>query len=365
MVIHLEDNYRSSGAIILAAREVIEQDESRIQRPLLPTHCPGTIPVLRRLPSAEIEGLWIVTEIQRMIALTGHLFKYSDFAILLRTAALSRQIEAAMGKAGIPYRMVGGQRFFDRLEIKILLDYLRVISQSGNNDALARIINIPARGIGPTTVKTLLETAESSRVSLWQLVRNIVVGNAGNRIKISKTAEQGLSSLVRLLLTAMNSLSTTEKAPSPEDFLRDITKKLNFEEYLKKNHEQDHDTRWANVEELLAQAAEYPVRAADPDAVNSDDDVTLPVVEALQQRVGNPAEEALSKFLANVALATEIQRENDSDGSEITSQSRVTISTIHAAKGLEWPVVFIPSAYEGSIPHSRAEDTNEERRLLY
>ena len=365
LVIHLEDNYRSSGAIILAAREVIEQDESRIPRPLLATHCPGTIPVLRRLPTAEIEGLWIVSEIQRTIALTGGLLEHSDFAILLRSAALSRQVEAAMGKAGIPYRMVGGQRFFDRLEIKILLDYLRVISQPDHNDALARIINVPHRGIGPATVKALLETAETTHVSLWQVIRRTSQGIAAPGIKITKAAEQGLGSLMRMVLTATSKLSSTQNPQSPAELLNYITKKLDFEVYLKKAHEQDYDSRWANVEELLAQAADYPVRIA---AVNDNgvvDDDNLPVIEDLEQTTTTAAEEALSKFLANVALATEIQREDESDEGSSTPQSRVTVSTIHAAKGLEWPVVFIPSAYEGSIPHSRAEDTDEERRLLY
>ena len=365
LVIHLEDNYRSSGAIILAAREVIEQDDTRIPRPLLPTHCPGTAPVLRRLPSAEAEGLWIVSEIGRAMHLTGGLLEHADFAILLRSAALSRQIESALGKTGIPYRMVGGQRFFDRIEIKILLDYLRVISQPNHNDALARILNTPARGIGPTTVTNLLEAAETSKTTLWQLIRNVVNGSNARRVKISKSAEQGLGCLVRILLTAVNKLNSAHNAQSPEDLLRYITNKLDFEDYLKKTHEQDYDTRWANVEELMAQAADYAF-STDPEiTISIQDNDDLPIIEELEQNSGNPSEEALSKFLANVALATEIQREDESHGSGETPQSRVTISTIHAAKGLEWPVVFIPSAYEGSIPHSRAEDTNEERRLLY
>lgn len=364
LVIHLEDNYRSSGAIILAGREVIEQDDSRIPRPLLPTHCPGTVPVLRRLPTAEVEGLWIVSEIERATALSGPLLEYSDFAILLRSASLSRQVEAAMGKAGIPYRMVGGQRFFDRLEVKILLDYLRVISQPDHYDALARIINVPPRCIGPATVKSLLETAETSRVTMWQLIRDIVQGNAGPRVKISKAAEQGLGTLIRIILTAVGKLAHITKPQSPEELLRYITKKVGFEEYLKKTHEQDYDTRWANVEELFAQAAEYPVVIGTNDR-SVDDGDSLPVIEHLEQSISHAADEALSKFLANVALATEIQRDDETDRSGNAPQPRVTISTIHAAKGLEWPVVFIPSAYEGSIPHSRAEDTNEERRLLY
>ena len=364
LVIHLEENYRSSGAIILSAREVIEQDVSRIPRPLLPTHCPGTAPVLRRVPSAEIEALWIVSEIQRCAALTGDLLKYSDYAVLLRSAALSRHIESAMGRAGIPYRMVGGQRFFDRVEIKILLDYLRVISQPKNNDALAQIINIPSRGIGPATVKILLETAETAKTSLWYLIRTIIQG-AGPNIKISKQAQQGLGSLVHLVSTAMRRLADVRDPYSPELLLRHIAQKLQFEMYLKKAHEQDYDTRWANVEELFAQASDYQISIPNTIAQDDADYESLPVIEGIEQAQGSPAEEALSKFLANVALATEVQRVEEGEDGVAAPQHRVTLSTMHAAKGLEWPVVFIPSAYEGSIPHSRAEDTDEERRLLY
>ena len=365
LIIHLEDNYRSSGAIIISAREVIEQDISREPRPLLPTHCPGTVPVLRRLPTAEIEALWIVSEIKRCTALTGGLLAYSDYAILLRSASLSRHIESAMSKAGIPYRMVGGQRFFDRLEVKILLDYLRVISQPKNNDALSRVINVPPRGIGPATIKTLLERAETARITLWHLIRSIVQGGTVPNIKISKQAQLGLGCFIHMILTAVKRLSDTHDPHSPDLLLRHLTDKLDFEEYLKKTHEQDYDTRWANVEELLAQASDYQLYSKDEKADHDADLDVLPDIEGLQQQKANAAEEALSKFLANVALATEIQREDECEDGAGVPQSRVIISTIHAAKGLEWPVVFIPSAYEGSIPHSRAEDTNEERRLLY
>lgn len=361
LVIELNNNYRSSGAILLVAHEVIEQDESRHPKPLLPTHCPGTVPVLRRLPSAEIEASWIVSEIQRTSALTGHLITFSDFAVLLRSASLSRHVESAMGKAGIPYRMVGGQKFFDRVEVKILLDYLRVINQPHNNDALSRIMNVPTRGIGATTGKGLLEEAEARKTSLWTLVREAVQGHRNLNTKISKAAENGLGTLFGIILTSRNKISDPSFPHSPEDLLRHIIKKLDFQAYLEKTHVDDHEARWANVEELVAQAAEYAVLDGEPSVEDGD---CLPQINGLQQQKGNATEEALSKFLANVALATELQRE-DEDAEGDKPHSQVTISTIHAAKGLEWPVVFVPSAYEGSIPHSRAEDTDEERRLLY
>lgn len=364
LVITLQDNYRSSAAILLAAQEVIEQDASRPVKALSPTHCPGTSPVLRRLPSSDVEASWIVSEIKRTIGMTGEMLRYPDCAILLRSAALSRQIESAMGKAGIPYRMVGGQRFFDRVEIKILLDYLRVVSQPTNNDAVARILNIPGRGIGPTTVKSMLEEAESRKLTLWSFTRDAVQGNIKTSTKINKPAEKGLGAFINIILTAKRKLKDPLDPMSPQSLLHHIIGKLSFQEYLKRNYEADHEGRWANVEELIAQSAEYPIPQVSEDLDNAAPDLTgLPVVEGVTQSKGHVGEETLSMFLANVALATELQRDEEAEDGQ--SPSQVTISTIHAAKGLEWPVVFIPAAYEGSIPHSRAEDTDEERRLLY
>ncbi|KAI4176058.1 MAG: hypothetical protein LQ343_001341 [Gyalolechia ehrenbergii] len=364
LIIHLQDNYRSSAAILLAAQEVIEQDVSRPAKILSPTHCPGTSPVLRRLPSSDAEASWIVSEIKRAIGMTGGMLKHLDFAILLRSAALSRQIESAMGKAGVPYRMVGGQRFFDRVEIKILLDYLRVISQPTNNDAVARILNIPARGVGTTTIKALLEGAETKALTLWSFIREAVRGNIRTSTKINKPAEQGLGAFINIILTARRKLKDTSVPSSPQSLLQLIIDKLSFQEYLKRSYEFDHEGRWANVEELLAQAADYPIPQVSEDANAAEaGDMTLPAVEGIAQHKGDIGEEMLSMFLANVALATDLQKDEETGEGQRSSQ--VTISTIHAAKGLEWPVVFIPAAYEGSIPHSRAEDTEEERRLLY
>lgn len=364
LVIHLQDNYRSSGAILLAAQELIQQDESRPSKSLLPTHCPGTLPVLRRLPSSDAEASWIVTEILRMIGMTGGMLKHPDIAILLRSAALSRQIESAMGKAGIPYRMVGGQRFFDRVEIKILLDYLRVVSQSTNNDAVARVVNIPARGVGTTTIKTLLEEAETKKVTLWSLILDAVRGNIKTSTKINKPAEQGLGTFIQIILTAKQKLKDQVNPLSPQSLLRYIIKRLNFQDYIKRTYDIDSDGRWANVEELISQAGEFLI-ASNSNLKNLEviNDTSLPAIEGIAQSDGDVGEKMLSTFLANVALATELQKdEGEEDGQ---GQAQVTISTIHAAKGLEWPVVFVPAAYEGSIPHSRAEDTDEERRLLY
>lgn len=361
LVINLEDNYRSSGAILHAASEVIEQDEARPQKSLSATHTYGTVPVLRKLPSPEIEATWIVSEIQRAIALSGSLVNYDDFAILLRYAALSRPIEAALGKAGISYRMVGGQRFFDREEIKVLLGYLRVISQPSNNDALSYIMDKPPRGAGATTIKSLIEEAEVKGTTMWTLTRDAIRGHCKLKTRLSKAAEQGLSSLINVILTIRGKVAETCKPQSPKDILDYLLQKVDFEGWLKTKNEEDFEGLWANVEELRAQAAQFSTNAS---SIESEED-SLPDVGEVEQAKANESEEALSKFLANVALATEIQREDEKAEGDAKPQTRVTISTIHAAKGLEWPVVFVPSVYQGSIPLSRAEDHNEERRLLY
>lgn len=352
-VINLEENYRSSAAILSSAQDVIEQDISRPNKRLKPTHQYGTLPTFRKLPSAVAEASWLVLEIQRAKAMTGRMLEFSDFAILLRSAALSRLIESAMGKAGIPYKMVGGSRFFDRKEIRILLDYLRTICQPQNNDAFMAVINVPSRKIGDQTIKSLVEEAQEKKVSLFTYVHAIVQRKRKPKKQLMKAAEQNLAALVSLIQSSKEKLKIAEPRHAPKILLEHIIKKLSFKEYLEKTFPEDEENRWANVEELLAQAEDMSTL---PTTADSEE---LPLIEGVEQQINDGGEEALSRFLANISLSSEIQ--SDDDG----SQQKVTISTIHAAKGLEWPVVFIPAVYQGSIPHSRAEDTDEERRLLY
>ncbi|CAK39643.1 hypothetical protein CBS115989_8976 [Aspergillus niger] len=357
-IVLLEDNYRSSGCILSSAQDVIEQDSSRPAKKLQPTHSLGTMPVLRKLPNSESEALWIVLEIKRCIALTGKLVNYSDFAILLRSAALSRQIEAQMGKHGIPYRMVGGLRFFDRVEIKLLLDYLRVISQPGNTDALLRIINVPSRKLGDESVNLLTKGAEKAKKPLWDFIKDVAQGRSSTEKSLSKPADNGLCTLVGLIESARQKLCECTDGSSPRKLLDFLIKKLSFREYLKALHGSNEENRWANVEELLTQADDTP--GPENEAEN---DENLPEIQGLEQQQAHPGEEALSRFLANVALSTEVLPQEGEEGEQ--SDEKVTISTIHAAKGLEWPVVFVPAVLNGIIPHSRAEDSDEERRLLY
>lgn len=352
VTIALEENYRSSGAILMTALSVIQQDNSRVSKSLLATHSPGTRPVLRRLAGAHKEAQWIVTEIQRIRGMTGELLDLNDFAILLRSSALSRLIETALGRAGISYRMVGGQRFYDRLEIKTILDYLRVINQPDNNDALARIINTPSRRIGEATIKDLLEEADQSKITLWELILNTVQGKRDIKTKLRNQVEQRLAAFVNIILTAR-----IKVAGPPNDrlttagLIKFVLTKTSYERWLEEHHGDEHKARWDNVQELVTQADDFEELIS----IGYEDEA-LPDIAGLKQ---NEEADTLSRFLANVALASDVKSD------EAAPIAQITISTIHAAKGLEWPVVFIPAAYQGSIPHSRAEDTAEERRLLY
>lgn len=353
-VVLLEDNYRSSGSILKSAQDVIDQDVSRPAKKLQPTHSIGTMPVLRKLPTAEAEALWLVLEIKRSIAMTGNLLNYSDFAILLRSASLSRHIESAMGKTGVPYKMVGGSRFFDRVEIKLLLDYLRVVSHAENSDALLRILNVPSRRIGEESIKLLTSGAEKANVPLCNYINDVAQGNKSTAKSLSTAADQGISAFVGLIQSGKQKLLECKDCSAPRKLLDFFINKLSFQEYLKKMYPQDEQNRWANVDELLCQA-EDTATGAEPEQ-----DDRLPEVDGLEQQQTHAGEDALARFLANVALSSEVTSQEDEKQRE-----KVTISTIHAAKGLEWPVVFVPAVYEGSIPHSRAEDSDEERRLLY
>lgn len=353
--ISLEENYRSSQAILDVSLKVIQQDKRRYQKVLLPTHKKGTRPVLRRLRTAAVEAEWIVSEIRRAILMSGQMLTHDDMAILLRSAALSRHVESALGKAGVAYKMVGGFKFYDRAEVKVLIDYLRVINQPENNDAVARIINVPRRGIGDTTIKSLLEEAEVAKMSVWTLLTKHCRGDRTAKTNIKKAMEQKISGELIKIITTLRKKIDEPPTGSPcyhlVDLIQSLVSQINFQKYLQDTYPEDHENRWANVQEFINLAGDF---MRDLSATAEDD--RLPDVNGLQQVVET---DALGKFLSNVALASDAQK------GEADNKPVVTISTIHAAKGLEWPVVFVPAVYNGSIPHARSEDLDEERRLLY
>ncbi|POS86244.1 hypothetical protein EPUL_001152 [Erysiphe pulchra] len=350
--IALEENYRSSGAIISTALNVITQDSDRISKSIVPTNNIGTRPVIRKLLDAHKEAEWISLEIQRVIGMTGGLLNLNDFSILLRSAALSRLIENSLRKTGLAYRMVGGVRFYDRVEVRILLDYLRAINQPDNDDALSNILNVPPRRIGDTTVRKLIEEASNRKISLWSLILMIVKQKKNVNMKLTQQIIQGLSCVCDIIETSRTKIFNLDNPLSLSDLMRHILDQTNYEEWLQIHHNDILKLRWSNVEELVTQIMEFQENIS-----HSYEDESLPLIDGVQQK---GSINLLAKFLANVALSSGIEK---NDGEVQTPQ--ITISTIHAAKGLEWPVVFIPAVYQGSIPHLRSDNSKEERRLLY
>lgn len=198
-----------------------------------------------------------------------------------------------------------------------------------------------------------MEEADRSKITLWTLILGFVQGKRSAKTKLPAQTEKGLRSFVDIILTARNKMQDVEHPLNAVEIIDFVLKKTNYETWLEEHHNDITKARWANVEELKTQASDFQ------DMISTGyEDESLPMIDGIKQ---DDESASLSRFLATVALASEVKNEDD-DSAPV---AQVTISTIHAAKGLEWPIVFIPAAYQGSIPHSRSEDTNEERRLLY
>ncbi|EPE08741.1 atp-dependent dna helicase srs2 [Ophiostoma piceae UAMH 11346] len=415
--VSLEENYRSSRSILETSLQVIKQDSERYDKSLLSLHKKGSMPVMRRLLDSAHEARWIVHEIKRATQLTGNMVNHGDIAILVRSATLSRPIEQALARAAIPYRMIGGRKFFERAEIKLLVDYLRIISQPSQNEVLTRIINNPKRGVGAATIAGLQEEAETGNMCLWDLVTKHCRGDIKAKTSINGPTEKRISSFVGFMKTLRRRLDGNDEDRDDivEDFgineddtkgagddddgeeggadvgdndkestqtsqqkdeqktvfsssnpfhiepakpydlvelLVALIERLNYRAYIGATFGGDDETRWANVEEFINMAREF---MSNSKQLFLEDQ--LPEIEGVAQ---NNQTNVLSTFIANITLSADADKKN---GEETTPM--VTISTIHAAKGLEWPVVFIPAAYDGSLPHKRSDDFNEERRLLY
>ncbi len=249
--------------------------------------------------------------------------------------------------------ILGGFKFYERAEIKMVLDYLRIVHQPDNNDALARIINVPKRGIGDQTIKALLEEAERNSMSLWKLLVQHCRGIRTAKTTIRKQAEQKINvDLIRLIEGVRNRLRSSDGTPiNLVEVIEKLVRDLHVQDYLEEAYA-EHESRWANVQEFVNLAGEFMRDKSQPE------EEALPSIQGVQQ---SSDDDILARFLANVSLASDKQ----TDDKDANGKPMVTISTIHAAKGLEWPVVFVPAVYQGSIPHMRSEDDAEERRLLY
>ncbi len=318
-VIKLEQNYRSTKHILDAAHAVITRNAQRSDKKLW-TDAGAGLPVqVLQVGSERAEGEAVIRRIR--LGLDSGQKHYRDYAVLYRTNAQSRSIEEAFVHYGVPYRVIGGVRFYDRKEIKDIMAYLRLIFQPEDRVSFERVVNVPARGVGAKSLLTFLAWQRNNQLSLAAALRQ-----AASCAELTPKARQALSELGDIL----DSLREVNQDAAVAGLIDSLLRRLDYLHYLDDGSLQG-ETRQENVRELLSVAREYQ-------------------------------DEGLEGFLEEVALVSDLDSANfDGDA--------VTLMTLHAAKGLEFPVVFMAGLEESILPHSRAlydeHEMEEERRLCY
>ena len=318
-VIKLEQNYRSTKNILEAAHGVITKNNKRSDKKLWTNSSNGLPVQILQLNNERGEGEAIIRQIRLKMDMDHR--ELNDFAVLYRTNAQSRSLEEACLRYGLSYRIVGGQRFYDRKEIKDILAYVRLIYQSDDNVSFERIINVPTRGIGIKSIQVFLSWASKQNFSMQQALDKV-----SECSELTPKARKGIDEFGRLI----SDMRVFIDESPPATILDSIIRRTDYMNFLDDRTPQG-EARQENVRELLSVAEEYQ-------------------------------ENGLDSFLEEVSLVGGV------DDSHTNGQA-VTLMTLHAAKGLEFPVVFIPGMEETILPHSRAlydqSEMEEERRLCY
>jgi DNA helicase-2/ATP-dependent DNA helicase PcrA len=325
-VILLEQNYRSTQTILEAARQVIDHNRQRTKKKLFSRLDPGQPITVYEAYSEDDEAEYVVDTINELIA--KRRLSAGDVAVMYRTNAQSRALEDAFVRAGMPYRLVGATRFYARKEIKDVLAYLHLVYNPNDTVSLRRIINVPPRGVGAKTLIELEDQANAAGASVYQVLRSLK-GTPDNHA-FTPRARTALIAFVDLLDHWI-----ARQAKLRADQLLDLVlKESGYERYLKDGSEEGLE-RWENVLELRSVASGYTPEASE-----------------------NP----LADFLSDVSLISDVDTLSD-------TVDAPTLMTLHSAKGLEFPVVFITGLEEGVLPHSRSiddpDELEEERRLCY
>lgn len=334
-VIRLEQNYRSTGRILSAANDVIQNNVGRKGKTLWTENEEGEPPTLYMARDERDEASFVAGQI---IAGVSQGARWSDHAVLYRMNAQSAQFEFAFKHAGVPYRVVGGLRFFDRAEIKDVLAYLCVVSNPADNLRLSRIINTPARGIGQATLDLVAALAEQRGMPVFEILRR------SPEIEALRRAAPRLRAFVELIEGLRE-----DSRRLPLDQLYDaVLQRTGYLEYLKALKDKDEKDGLSRGD-----------RGREEDSrLNNVQELKTNIIAFMAQ---NP-EGTLADFLADIALYTDLDDYDESD-------DRVVLMTMHSAKGLEFPTVFIVGAEEGLFPNTRAigepEEMEEERRLCY
>jgi len=327
----LEQNYRSTKNIVEAANSVIDHNKTKLDKIVWTANNEGEKILINRLPTDGDEGRYVASSIFENQM--QNQMKPSDFAILYRTNAQSRAMEDALRKRGIKYRIYGGLSFYQRKEIKDVLAYLRLITNPKDEESLKRIINYPARGIGATSIDRLVLAANQYNCSIFRIMEGI---HQVPDLKINSSIKNKLENFVNMI----KSFQITNETSDAFTLAEMVTKKTGLLQEYKKDGTPEGIARIENIEALLNGIKDF--------------------VEGQEEVDG--ATGALSEFLEDVALATDMDQEVD-------DEERVSLMTIHLAKGLEFPYVYIVGMEENLFPSGMSMNTRseleEERRLFY
>ena len=333
-LIRLEQNYRSTQNIVNASNAVIAHNKDQIKKKVWSDKEKGELIGLIHANSDTEEGTMVANSIFQY-KMNRHLPNKS-FAILYRTNAQSRSMEEALRKQNIPYKIYGGLSFYDRKEIKDLLAYFRVVINPEDEQALLRIINYPARGIGKTSVERMMVVANEHRTSIWKCMENNVFPQDFNMGTVNK---------FRDFMVMIKSFQTLQAKMNAFELAKHITNTIGLIKVLKEDDSPEGISRVENVEELLNAIMEFSDRQVD-------------------ETTGETARVDLVQFMEDVALLTDSEMKKDDP-----DEDYVSLMTIHSAKGLEFPYVYVVGMEENLFPGilslSTREELEEERRLFY
>ena len=327
-VVLLEENYRSTKNVLQAANEVIENNRNRRPKKLWTQNAQGDLITYYRARDENDEAIFVASQIDQLHR-EGKAYK--DFAVLYRTNAQSRTIEEALLKSNIPYTMVGGTKFYSRKEIRDVISYLNLIANPSDNISYERIVNEPKRGVGPGTVEKIRDFATSHGMSLLEASQDIILS------PIKGKAAQAVFDLANLLYNLRNQLDNLTVTQVVEAVLN----QTGYIDALSAQNTLEANARIENIQEFLSVTKKFDEKDAEEEETGLD---------------------RLTRFLLDLALIADTD-DGDSESSE------VTLMTLHAAKGLEFPVVFLIGMEENVFPLSRAaeeeDELEEERRLAY
>ncbi len=327
-VITLGENYRSTIQILSVASAVIQQNRFRKEKMLNAFRGEGELPVWCQAGNEYDEAEFVTNT---LISLKHReALKNSDFAIFYRTNAQSRIFEEKLRRQNVPYRVVGGLRFYDRKEIRDIFAYLRFIINPSDSVSLMRIINTPSRGIGAVTIERIKDLAYQEQVTEWEMIKKGMPG--------SKKTPAGIKTFTDIISRCMEMAADVPAGMKLSDFVQEVMEISGYVEWLKSDHSLESRSRLENLDEFINSIFEY--QESEPEAT-------------------------LDQFIQEISLLTTAEQPEVVD----LPLETVTLMTVHNAKGLEFPVVFLTGLEEGTFPHANSSNTDEgleeERRLCY